>query len=282
MTYYLLIITAALLFSLQFFFNKGYENCSGNGLGSAICFSFYTALIGAAVALVMNGFVIKFSLFSILFSVLVGASSIAYSYCAVKALGKANVSYFSMFAMLGGMLLPFLYGIIFCGEPITLTGVLCCALVAVSLYISSGKGQLGKDAMWYYVGVFVLNGLGGVFGKFHQMNAAIAADSNSYMFYQKLATVAICIVLLILGKHDIRIKRAPLAFCAGYSVLCTVGNIFLLISLLHLPASVQYPLVTGGTIVFSVIIDLLRGEKIKPRIIFAALVAFVAVTLMAL
>lgn len=280
--YYALIISAALLFSLQFFFNKGYEKHSGSGFSSAIRLSFYSALIGTVVPLIMNGFVIKFSLFSILFSFVVGMSNIAYSYCAVKALGKANVSYFSMFAMLGGMLLPFLFGIICCGEPLTVSGILCCLLVALALYISSAKGQLGKGAMRYYIGVFVLNGMGGVFGKFHQMNSDIAADSNSYMFYQKVATVVICIILIIFSKNDIRIKKAPLAFCAGYSVLSTVGNIFLLVSLLHLPASVQYPVVTGGTIIFSVLVDILRGEKVRPRVILAALISFVAVTLMAL
>ena len=52
-------------------------------------------------------------------------------------------------------------------------------------------------------------------------------------------------------------------------------------ALLHIPASVQYPIVTGGTIVISTLIGLIRREKITKREILAAVVAFFATVVMA-
>ncbi len=47
-------------------------------------------------------------------------------------------------------------------------------------------------------------------------------------------------------------------------------------------ASVQYPMVTGGTIVFSTLIDLIRKEKVSKREITATIIAFVSSCLMAI
>ena len=56
----------------------------------------------------------------------------------------------------------------------------------------------------------------------------------------------------------------------------------LLIALLHLPASVQYPVVTGGVIIMSTLIDIIRREKITQKELLAAGIAFVATVLMAM
>ena len=55
-----------------------------------------------------------------------------------------------------------------------------------------------------------------------------------------------------------------------YSVLKSVGNLLLLIALIYLPASVQYPVVTGGVIIISTLIVIIRKEKITKRELLAA------------
>ena len=70
-------------------------------------------------------------------------------------------------------------------------------------------------------------------------------------------------------------------FAGGYGIFNGVGNWFLLLSLIHLPASVQYPLVTGGVMVFSTIISAIRKEKLTKSDYIAAGISFVASVLMA-
>ena len=55
-----------------------------------------------------------------------------------------------------------------------------------------------------------------------------------------------------------------------------MGNLFLLIALAVLPASVQYPLVTGGVMVCSTIISTIRKEKLTARDYAATVVALLA------
>ena len=61
-----------------------------------------------------------------------------------------------------------------------------------------------------------------------------------------------------------------------------INRRLLLIALLKLPASVQYPVVTGGVIVFSTIIDVIRKTKLKKREIIAAIIAFASTVVMAM
>ena len=75
--------------------------------------------------------------------------------------------------------------------------------------------------------------------------------------------------------------RAAVLFASGYGVFNGIGNLFLLISLVHLPASVQYPLVTGGVMLFSTLISALRKEKIEKKEYIAAVISFAASVLMA-
>ena len=73
-----------------------------------------------------------------------------------------------------------------------------------------------------------------------------------------------------------------LRYSAGSACLNSVANMLLLIALLKLPASVQYPMVTGGVIVFSTVIELVRKSKLTKKEIAAALIAFAVSAMMAI
>ena len=87
---------------------------------------------------------------------------------------------------------------------------------------------------------------------------------------------------LLQKEYDFSVSRKALLYAGLYSVLNSVGNLLLLIALLNLPASVQYPVVTGGVIIVSTLIVIIRKEKITKKEILAAGVAFIATVLMAM
>ena len=62
--YYLLIALAALLFSSQFMFNNGFQKENETGWNSTVKLTFYTSVIGFVITLIVNKFVLNFSLFS--------------------------------------------------------------------------------------------------------------------------------------------------------------------------------------------------------------------------
>jgi drug/metabolite transporter (DMT)-like permease len=154
--------------------------------------------------------------------------------------------------MLGGMLLPLAYGILFRNEAVTPTKIICVVLIAIATAMSFEKGKKNKGNMKYYLAVFVLNGTVGVISTIHQTKPELAVDSFSFM-----ATVNVCVVVACAVYHLIVNKKLPvlkpkeLGCAASYAVCNGIGNLFCLITLTALPASVQFPLVSGGVIALS-------------------------------
>ncbi len=280
--YYFLVVSAVILFSLQFLFNQRFEQSRGESLKSALEFSLYKSIVIIFIMLVISGFKVKITTFSIVMAVIYAFSGIAMTVFSMKAFAVANLSVYSVFSMLGGMLLPFVLGVGFYNEELTLFKIICCFLIVVSVLLNIKKGKQDKRAIIYYMAVFILNGMAGVISKIHQSSELEHSDSSGFMMLMSIFTVIICAAWLLVKYRKIPlIKGRELLYASGYGVFNGVGNLFLLISLSHLPASVQYPLVTGGVMLFSTLISAIRKEKITPKEYIAAAVSFVASVLMA-
>lgn len=279
---YILVSGATILFALQFFFNQRFEQCRGNDLKSALEFTLYKSVVIVIMMLLISKFNIIVTPFSVGLATVYAIACILMTYFSLKAFAIANLSVYSVFSMLGGMLLPFLLGVGFYDEKLTIFKVICCGLIVVSVLLNLKGGKQSKKAFFYYMAVFVLNGGVGVISKIHQSSEIAHTDSTGFMFLSSMASIIISAVwLLIKYKKLPVIKGKSLVFAGGYGIFNGVGNWFLLLSLIHLPASVQYPLVTGGVMVFSTIISAIRKEKLSKIDYIAAGISFVASVLMA-
>ena len=279
--YYALISVSALLFSMQFVFTNSFQRENGNTWASSLKFSLYTGISGLAVLLALNKFCLDITLFSFLIAFIFSAINIALVFCSLKAFEYANLSVYSVFCMIGGMALPFIYGA-FLGENITISKIVCFILISLSVFLSATLGKSSKKANIYYFAVFVLNGLVGVISTMHQSLPEYNVDSESFVILTKITTIVLTLALLLFTKNrTLKVNVKSILYCTGHSVFNSLGNLFLLIALLHLPASVQYPMVTGGTIVFSTIISILSKEKLCIRELSACAIALIASVCMA-
>ncbi|MBQ8803089.1 MAG: hypothetical protein IJZ53_05620 [Tyzzerella sp.] len=285
--YYGMIVMATVLFSLQFVFNSGYERECGNDWSVSRNFALITGIISAIFALTLNEFRFEFSWFSAGIAIVYAVVNVLYSYASIKAFSVANLSMYSMFAMLGGMLLPYLYDVITrfvkTAEVPSITGIVCCVLITVSLLLTVEKGTARKGAIKYYLLVFCLNGLVGVLSTIHQSNN-MAVSSNAFLFLNRMATVMICLGFILIDKNkSLKLTLKAVGYSAGYSIFCTTGNLLLLVALAAgVPAAVQYPIVTGGVIVLSAIVDVIRKEKVTPKTWIGVGIAFIASVVIAL
>lgn len=282
MQYYLLVSAATVLFALQFLFNQKFEEHRGNTLKSALEFTLYKSIVIVVMMLIISRFRITITLFSVILAIIYAVACILMTYFSMKAFAVANLSVYSVFSMLGGMLLPFLAGVGFYNEELTAFKIVCCLLIIVSVLLNLKGGKQSKKAFLYYMAVFILNGSVGVISKIHQSSELLHTDSTGFMFLTSVVSIVISALwLLIQHKQIPLIKGKSLGFAAGYGIFNGVGNWLLLISLVNLPASVQYPLVTGGVMVFSTIISAVRKEKLSKTDYIAAAISFVASVLMA-
>lgn len=279
--YYLMILFAALLFSMQFLFNDGFRRIHGNTLQSSLRFSLYASAAGLLFLLIMHEFQLSVTVFSVIVALVYSCVCVTSGYLSIQALTYANLSVYSIFCMIGGMILPVMYGL-FTGEVLSGGKIVCCILIAISVLATQDlKQEQSRKAYKYYMGVFVLNGMVGVISAFHQSCSDYCVDSQSFLMLTKIMTILLCTVLLFLQKdRKFLIHKKAVGYCAGFSIVNTVGNLLLLIALLRLPASVQYPIVTGGTIVFAVVIDKLRKTAVSKREMLAAAAALVATVFM--
>ncbi len=280
MVYYGVLLAAVTMFSFQFLFNGIFEKEYGNGLRAMFVFSAGSSLIGFLILLAINGFRFEFTPFSLLMAFFAALDSIGYTYFSLKALGRINLSLYSMFAMLGGMILPSLTGILFYNEELTVGKGVCYALLMLSLLMTVKKGEK-KSGYVYYMGVFMLNGLSGVLSTVFR-NAPYEKTSDAgYSVLIAATALVICLAFLpfIKGEGRRLTKKAVLSM-GGYGVLCRLGNYLLLIALAHIPASAQYPFVTGGVMIISTVISCFTKNKPSRREIISVGVAFAALIIL--
>ena len=268
---YLILILAAFLFAVQFLFNQQYRQLKGEGLDATMTFSLYTSAISFVILFVLGGFRLHITWFSLLIAVLYAAVCLLSSYAGLKAFGTANLSVYSIFMMLGGMLLPFAYGILFANEALSFAKALSILLICTAVGCSFEKGTEGKNAYRFYAAIFVLNGLVGVLSKIHLSVPSLAVDSYSFMATIQLALLVMCLFYCLITRQGIPKQSGKLYLClSGYAVCNGIGNLFCQIALTSLPASVQYPIITGGVMVFSTLISLVRREPIGGKTYLAA------------
>ncbi|MCQ2463426.1 MAG: EamA family transporter [Clostridia bacterium] len=280
MLYYGMLSAAVVMFGVQFFFNQIFEKESDSSSASAFVFTLGSSLAGIPVLLIINGLKLELTLFSVLMAVVSGLDSMLFMVCSIKALGKVNLSRYSVFSMLGGMILPFVAGIAFFHEKAGIGKLLCFAVIfaAVIVTVRDRKNRAGMKYCW---GVFLANGLSGVISTVFQ-NAQYSKCNEAQFSVLCAAVTAVFAftAVLILKKPQKKLTAKAYISMGAYGILNRLGNYLLLLALANLSASVQYPFVTGGVIIVSTLIGLLAGQKPSKEEIASVLLAFAGVVML--
>lgn len=293
--YYTLILISVTMFGGGFALQDLYRKKRGSGLRISMESACIGSLAGLAVLLIVNGFAFEATWFTLLMACLSALNGIAFTFCSFKALDHINLSLFSLFAMLGGMVLPFLQGWLFYNEELTLAKGVCVLFVCAALFCTVKRSEQKRGAP-FYVGVFVLNGMAGVFSKVFTESELPKASAAGYSVWIATMTALLSgtawLVLFLTEK-----QRSPQKVEAVWreqrnTRLCSYGvgalhgavnkvaNFLLVIALMHVDASVQYPMVTGGTIVVSTVISCFGGKKPDKREILGVGLALIGVLLL--
>ena len=163
--YYGLILLSVAMFGGCFALKDVYRRWRGSSFFISMECALFGSLAGLVVLLAVNGVKIEFTLFTFLIATLIALNDVTFSFCAFRALDRINLSLFSLFSMLGGMLLPSAVGIVFFSEKMTLAKGICYIFILVALLLTVSKEEKKSGGRIYYAGIFVLNGLSGVFSK---------------------------------------------------------------------------------------------------------------------
>ncbi len=284
---YLYISIASILFSSQFAFTKQFQRRAGKSF-QTIFLSYAVGPIAFIVlTLCTEGFHLQVTPFSLIFSVYAVCSSFLMAYSSINALTAGSLSNYSIFMMSGGMILPCVYGAIWGGDDFGIFKILGIALILSSVIV---KVDLKEKASWktyvYLMILFVLNGMSGVVASIYQSDifpyarpsAKQYALGNS-IFTMIVGWIAFITSVLVQRKKEKRelgeaydgtkqkaklinyAKAAP--WSMGSGLVNNIGNLLLLFALLTVQPSLQYPIVTGGSIFLSAAIGLIFFKE-KP------------------
>jgi len=274
---YIPVIIATILFSMQFLFSQQYQRKNGTSLRAALTFSFFSSIMTMLLMSILSGFRLTVTPFSLIMALIYSASAISMTIFSQKAFSIANLSVYSVFSMLGGMLLPFALGVLFYNEPLSPAKIICCILIVCAVLLNLQGGKQNPRAIVYYLAIFIFNGMAGVISKIHQSSSLPYVESANFMVLTGAWTFIITGAILLIRHHKISLPAGnSLLFIAGNGIFNSVGNLLLLIALMTLPASVQYPLVTGGVMVCATVISIIRREKLAIREYIATAIAFLA------
>jgi len=286
MQYYLLILLAVILLALQFSTNKLYQLRCGNTAAASLTFSTLSGLTTSVLFFILTlatGETFTVTPYSLMMAAIIAVLGCTYTFIGFKIMAFGSMSVFMMFLMLGGMLLPYLFGVFWLDEAISAGRIIGVILLVISMVfpVLSKDRSGGVIFVLLCAAVFTLNGGVSITSKLHQINTEFAScGTTTFVFLTNfmncvISALGLLIMRLTGSKMTVEDREATVMQVIRKNVrviaLIIVGNaafgglsyMFQLIGAANVPASVLYPLVTGGSVVLSAVAGLLFFKE-KP------------------
>lgn len=252
---YIYVIIAVLLLAFEFALSKKYQSLEGVQMAAAFRFNALSGLLSAVVMAAVLGFRLEWSAFSALMATGMTVCCMSYSVLSFQVLKMGSMALYSTFLMSGGMLLPYFYGVLFLSEELTLSRIIGVLFVLSAVILSNlSKQKVNRKLLILCCAVFFLNGAVSIISKCHQVSTAYKAVSSSeFVVYSGIAKLLLSTAALLFCKKEEKTMSCRLSYgvVAGAAIIGSASYLLQLIGAKTLPATVLYPMVTGGSIIFS-------------------------------
>lgn len=312
--YYAMLIGASFLFGSQFMVTKAFEKNYGKtvraSLSFSLLYSLFAGVIFFIIKLVSSGTVFNLNPFSLCMAFGLSLVNILSSAIGIKTLALGDIAVYSLFLMLGGMIVPFFAGIVFLKESVSVCNLIGVAIMIIALCLPVFFGKKNKNAgeaqtdgdtkkktsVFFYVlcvFLFILNGLSSTLSKFNSVRegAALGAEFTFYTYgIQFVISLAAFALTTAFGKSDKTqneekqpgILFRPVAIGCGAAFGAVNGTAFLMSSVAaeHVVAVAQYPLITGATIFFSSLLAFLFYREKPTALQLVQIVISLAATIL--
>ncbi len=289
---YVLLLGSAFLFSMQIIFTKMFETKCGKAFYATICFSMVGSALVLLLMLIVSGFKVQFAPVSLIWGSALAAVTVATNLVGIKAMALGKVSIYTLFLMLGGMLVPFVVGVIWLNEPLKWEYVVASILLLAAMLLPtldpSEKGGNKKTYLLFLllcVALFFINGASSVFGKLHQIDET-GVDTLDFIIIDYMFEFAISLVLFIFcrpaEKYRCAVNKNTVISAFGFGAVHIGGTFLQLYCATTVSASMMYPFITGGTLIFTPLLTLaLFREKINRYTVACIAISVVASILFA-
>lgn len=271
---YLMIVVATILLAVMMGLQRLYQVDEGTSMCAGTVYNMLQGAFAAVIFWGINGFRISLTPYSIIMSVLQTILVAGYTLLGFQVMKMGGLVQYSLFLMTGGMVVPYIWGILFLGEEFTLLHTLALVIIIVSIVFYQEKGAKFSLKLFGICSlIFIMNGFVSVISKLHQIETTyFAVSANEFVFLTSIAKSMISAIILLSMPHRgekaqrkaISVKSWGIVACSAAA--CGISYLLQLKSAVDLPATVLYPMITGGTILFSGILSVVFfKEKLSVR-----------------
>lgn len=279
---YMYVIVATILLAFEFAFSKKYQSMEGVDLAAGLRFNVFSGLISALIMWALLGFKLEWSGYSVVLALGLSLCALSYSLLSFQVLKLGGMALYSTFLMSGGMLLPYVFGVFFLDETVSLFRIVGVLVILCAVILSNfSKEKVSIRLILLCVAVFILNGCVSIISKCHQISAQATVSSTAFVMYAGICKSLLSAALLVFFPKPVKLQRKlSLGVVAGAAIIGAVSYLLQLIGARALPASVLYPIVTGGSIIFSAIAGRVSfKEHLSRRQILGIILCFVGTLL---
>ncbi len=287
MTNYIMLTVAALLLAVDFAINKVYQSKKGTSPKAGFGFNALLGLFTLLVFYCISGFQLNFTPFSTGLAVLMCSFAVGYNIIGFRILKGSSMAIYTLFLMSGGMLVPYVYGLLFLDEPFLPLRTAGLVLIFVGVVLSNFSKQINKKQIFMCIAVFFLNGFVSVVSKMHQIETVRSTVSaEEFVALTGLVKFVLTGILWLCTKGEtakepgVKQSTAVLLLIVLSATVSGVSYLLQLFGAAKLDASLLYPFITGGSIVFSTLVGMLFfKEKISTKLIVSIALCFVGTLL---
>jgi len=255
---YLLVIAAAILLAANIGFTKQYQDKSGTSLAAGLYFNAVSGIVTLVFFWILNGFKISFSSYSLILALAVSLLGVAYTVIGFNIFKQGGMAIYTLFLMTGGMIIPYIWGIIYLDEVINVLRVIGLIAILLAILITNrGKINTTKTQLLLCTLIFIMNGLVSIISKLHQINTTFdAVNTTEFIMFTGIGKFVFgFIVLCFIPKEEKQLPKLKtvVPIITASAILSGVSYMFQLFGAKDLPATVLYPIITGGCIILSAV-----------------------------
>lgn len=303
--YYLMLVSATFLYSFQFIFTKLYQREKGSSFYYSMIFGAIACFATLPFALFLTDGKIEFTPFSFAIAFLYALDVTVCTVFGTKTLSRANLSLYSLFLMLGGMLLPFLYGLIIIGESFTIAKAIALVSVCIAMILplKKEKGKrTDKFTFICFAVIFITNGLTGVLTYVHQRSQLNVVSAGGFLFLYNSCRLVFSLIIIstlyiygkkndekilqVIGAAENQPKKSKaksrliaVGAAIGYAIMNGTAVLLTTLTAKEIAAGVQSTIITGGVIALTALSGLFFNEKLTRQTAFSIVFALIGTLL---
>ena len=255
---YLWIILADVLMATDFSLNKVYQRKCGATPTAGYRFNLFSGILKMLIFWAINGFTIEITAYSSIMAAMMAFVCFCYVLLGQQILKVSQVAVYTLFLMLGGMCVPYVWGAVFLHEQLTAFRIIGLVVIAAALILMNLSERPPKKQILMCIAVFFLNGFCSVISKEHQISTNETVSASGFVMLSGAATALFGLIGIITERMkahspELIFGGAGIGAVALSAIIGGASYLLQLIGAERIPATALYPMLSGGSIALSVL-----------------------------